>query len=116
MLRKTGNFSSEAADKKIAELSGGELEELAEETIDLSILLFEDSRACLDKILARRVVDDNERRLVTYQHEYYSLHAKELNRSKILPLSPLTPPEKIFKTVVEKIEELEKCIGIATTC
>ena len=50
MLRKTGNFSVEAADKKIAELSGDEFEKLSDETIDLSILLFENSIDCLNKI------------------------------------------------------------------
>ena len=56
--------------------------------------------------LARRVCDENEYLLVKYQHEYYSLHARELNESaKISVLSPLMPPEEIFKIVVNKIEE-----------
>ena len=117
MLMKTGNFSDDEADEKIAELSAGEFEKLADETIDLSILLFEDGQECLEKILARRVCDENERLLVKYQHEYYSRHLKELKDSaKIKILSPFISPEEIFKIVADKIEGLKKCIEIATTC
>ena len=116
MLIKIGTLSSEEADKKTTELLDREIENLADDAIDLSILLFHDSHECLKNIIARRNCDENERLLISYQHEYYSRHLAEIKDSaKVSIISPIIPPEDIFKIVVDKIE-VKRCTETATTC
>ena len=104
-LRKGLPLTETQADELILELFDKEFIRHALRIIDLSIVLFDDSKDALTKILQRRQYNANDKFLVENQYKFYARHTKELPQTLII--SPLKSAEEVAQFATAAIEGLK---------
>ena len=83
-------------------LSKSDVEEFAENIIDVSILLFDPQN--LEEIISRRTYDSIDESLARFQHEYYC--KRNYKNEKIKIISPSKAPREILAEVRNIIREV----------
>lgn len=80
-----------------------DMQAFSSQIIDLSVLIFD--RNTLTEILDRRAYDEDDRKLVCYQHEYYCTH--EFDGKKVRVISPALSQEMMLAESLRIIQEME---------
>ena len=103
-LKRGTNWNSQKIDEFLCNEFGDRFEQVVEDTIDHSFLLFAENS--LEHIYRRRAFEPEDKILMLYQQEYYEKHQCEFMNENITIISPLLTREEVLNLILEKLNQL----------